>query len=222
MSEERKNAYRAAYVADADAMCRLTEDMCESEIEKLFFLALLARDDTYRNVEVPGDLRKVIGADAITANTSVSQLWCHRAGPPFGWEQPSVPVPMHHAVCHADVVFWIVPQWQLTLEGKSYRLDFALVPQDTHRCPLFAIELDGHDFHERTKEQAARDRSRDRALAKAGWQVLRFTGSELWKDPRKCARDVRDAMLWEEARRDKSALRTLRYLHEVYGLVGTA
>lgn len=69
------------------------------------------------------------------------------------------------------------------LKVESYRLDFAL-RRDGRSV---AIELDGHDFHERTKEQAARDKSRDRALAEAGWTVLRFTGSELWKDPVACA-----------------------------------
>jgi len=46
----------------------------------------------------------------------------------------------------------------------------------------YAIELDGHEFHERTKEQAQRDRERDRNLAAIGYQVLRYTGSEIYKD----------------------------------------
>lgn len=50
-----------------------------------------------------------------------------------------------------------------------------------------AIELDGHDFHERTKEQATRDKSRDRTLLKFGWSTMRFTGSEVFRDPLTCA-----------------------------------
>ena len=53
-----------------------------------------------------------------------------------------------------------------------------------------AIELDGHDFHERTKEQAQRDKARDRALTEAGYRVLRFTGSEVWRDAGKCVDEV--------------------------------
>lgn len=49
------------------------------------------------------------------------------------------------------------------------------------------IECDGHEFHERTKEQAARDRARDRALQAAGITIMRFTGAELYRDPMKCA-----------------------------------
>lgn len=52
------------------------------------------------------------------------------------------------------------------------------------------VECDGHQFHERTKEQAASDRSRDRALMGFGYDVFRFTGSELWRDPWGCAEQV--------------------------------
>jgi very-short-patch-repair endonuclease len=57
---------------------------------------------------------------------------------------------------------------------------------------FIVVECDGHDFHERTKEQAARDRSRDRRLQAAGHHVLRFTGSEIYRDPMKCAEEVLD------------------------------
>lgn len=52
------------------------------------------------------------------------------------------------------------------------------------------VECDGHEFHERTKEQAARDRSRDRALQASGHTVMRFTGSELYRDPMGCVLEV--------------------------------
>jgi very-short-patch-repair endonuclease len=69
----------------------------------------------------------------------------------------------------------------------DWRADFVL------SCPSISqkkiiIECDGHDFHERTKEQAARDRSRDRAAQAAGFMMLRYTGSEIYKDPLGCSR----------------------------------
>lgn len=70
--------------------------------------------------------------------------------------------------------------------GK-YRVDFAMTPAPSK---WLAIELDGHDFHERTKEQAQRDKSRDREIQAAGWHVVRFTGSEVWKSPTKCVRET--------------------------------
>jgi very-short-patch-repair endonuclease len=48
------------------------------------------------------------------------------------------------------------------------------------------VELDGHEFHERTKEQAAKDRSRDRWMLQQQLTVIRFTGSEVWNDPFTC------------------------------------
>ena len=53
---------------------------------------------------------------------------------------------------------------------------------------LIAVECDGHEFHEKTKQQAARDKARDRD---------RFTGSEIWKDPGACADEVL-VHLWGE------------------------
>jgi hypothetical protein len=52
------------------------------------------------------------------------------------------------------------------------------------------IECDGHDFHERTKQQAAHDRMRDRWFTARGYKVMRFTGSEIFRDASKCAREV--------------------------------
>lgn len=70
----------------------------------------------------------------------------------------------------------------------NYRIDFAYID------PPFKvfIECDGHAFHERTKEQAARDRQKDRRVQQAGIPILRFTGSEIFADPVHCAMQVFD------------------------------
>lgn len=60
------------------------------------------------------------------------------------------------------------------------------------RWRKLVVECDGHEYHERTKEQAAKDRSRDRELTSLGFEVFRFTGSELWRDPWGCASQVHD------------------------------
>jgi very-short-patch-repair endonuclease len=66
----------------------------------------------------------------------------------------------------------------------DWRVDFVLRFLSAEgNVVTLAIECDGHDFHERTKEQAARDRSRDRDIQSAGYTVFRFTGSELYRDP---------------------------------------
>lgn len=71
-----------------------------------------------------------------------------------------------------------------------YRVDFLFTSYcDTHVRKL-AVECDGHDYHERTKEQAARDRARDRKLTSQGITVMRFTGSEIYKDPAGCVEEI--------------------------------
>lgn len=81
----------------------------------------------------------------------------------------------------------------------SYRVDFFIGVIQTQtkvitKLPGIVVECDGHDFHERTKEQARRDKSRDRKLLAAGYRVMRFTGSELYRDADGCAREV-DAII---------------------------
>lgn len=59
------------------------------------------------------------------------------------------------------------------------------------RCaPIIIIECDGHDFHERTQDQALHDRRRDREMTSAGYRVVRFTGREIHRDPDACAEEV--------------------------------
>ena len=56
------------------------------------------------------------------------------------------------------------------------------------------VECDGHDFHSRTKRQAAHDRKRDREMQALGFMVLRFPGSTIWADPVGCAREVAETI----------------------------
>lgn len=91
----------------------------------------------------------------------------------------------------------IEPQCQI----GPYRVDFVLgIP--TANGPVEAvIECDGHDFHERTKDQAKRDKGRDRYLEGLGFKVLRFTGSEIWADPMVCSQQVLIILFAERRRR---------------------
>ena len=80
---------------------------------------------------------------------------------------------------------------QKQIEG--WRVDFLIHAYEwkTEKWRGLIVECDGHDFHERTKAQARKDRSRDRAVQHRGkYQVFRFTGSEIWADPWGCAGEV--------------------------------
>jgi hypothetical protein len=52
------------------------------------------------------------------------------------------------------------------------------------------VECDGHDYHEKTKAQAARDKRRDRVIQALGYKIFRFTGSEIHSDSISCALEV--------------------------------
>ena len=88
----------------------------------------------------------------------------------------------------SDPVVLLVSQVQI----GAFRVDFLLECWNaaTGDHSSVVVECDGHDFHERTKEQASRDKSRDRELTAAGFRVLRFTGSEIHANPFGCARQA--------------------------------
>lgn len=139
--------------------------VCESPIEEAFLSAFLGYAlEALEEVRVIGERRQ---GGAVTRWVDLS----------LG-DQPD----------HVE----ITPQAQI----GEYRVDFLLA--SVHRyldCRAeMVVECDGHAFHERTKEQARRDRERDRRLQAAGYLVFRFTGSELWADPVACARQALEAL----------------------------
>lgn len=85
---------------------------------------------------------------------------------------------------------------------NRFRVDILIhdctLPFDHTHPKWIVVECDGHDFHERTKEQARRDRQRDRFMQSLGYRVLRFTGSEIFGDPERCADEIFDQMAVNE------------------------
>lgn len=75
-------------------------------------------------------------------------------------------------------------------ENKRKLPDGTEIPGTVLLQKKMVIECDGHDFHDRTKEQARKDRERDRALQSFGYRVYRYTGSEIWSDVFKCAHEA--------------------------------
>lgn len=95
--------------------------------------------------------------------------------------------------------FW--PQAQI---GR-YRVDLAIVDATlpfNHTPPrTMIVECDGHDFHEKTKEQVRRDKQRDRFFQSKGFKVLRYSGSEIWADPEGCADEILEELAkWDSWR----------------------
>lgn len=105
-----------------------------------------------------------------------------------------------------DPVFGIATQYKV----GNYRADMLVVNWDGR---VVLIECDGHDFHERTKEQAARDRKKDRDLQSNGYVILRYTGSEIFADPFHCAADIMSKVADAPRRIDIKNLDIARWLN---------
>jgi very-short-patch-repair endonuclease len=71
---------------------------------------------------------------------------------------------------------------------NRYRFDFAI----TNHGQSLIVEADGKDYHAGTAEQIAHDKARDRELLTMGIPTIRFTGSDIFKDPIGCAKQARD------------------------------
>lgn len=83
----------------------------------------------------------------------------------------------------------IEPQVEVECEDKTYRVDFMIhsYPPDRLGEIVVAVECDGHNFHEKTKEQVRKNNERDFALKMRGIEVLHFSGSEIYESPIGCA-----------------------------------
>lgn len=144
--------------------------LCESPVEQILLAALFNRWGGFVNVEL-------------------KRLQCH-----FGADYPAYDG-IFTACCE--------PQKSITTwREKSYRVDFLVyltrsgtvgATRENHHSPQLArlvVEVDGHEFHEKTKVQASRDKERDRQLLLAGCPVIRFSGSDVFNDPEGCAEEI--------------------------------
>jgi hypothetical protein len=100
----------------------------------------------------------------------------------FNLPEPETPIEMrfYHSA---------PPALRELLEGQykigGFRFDWAL--------PVYKIliELDGHQWHH-TLEQRAHDARKARFAQKLGWRVVRFTGTEIHRNPDTCISELLD------------------------------
>ncbi|WP_449411065.1 endonuclease domain-containing protein [Methylobacterium komagatae] len=162
-------AQEAADEAYRDVMYLRDEPFGDTPIEALFFASL---------VTVAGNSGRCI--NTIFKHFGKNDL-------EYTWEIAAMGNPLNEVA---------VVERQIEIAG--WRVDFLIhyhryVGPNKIRDRLI-VECDGHKYHERTKQQAARDRSRDRTAQHEGIAVFRFTGSELWNDPVGCGNEVLDFM----------------------------
>lgn len=91
-------------------------------------------------------------------------------------------------------------QFPVVTPTGTFRLDLAAIRRVGRHVLSLAIECDGYEFHHATKEQVELDNRRDRALVRAGWRVVRYSGSEIHRDASMCALDAAGIVIdWVDA-----------------------
>ena len=74
--------------------------------------------------------------------------------------------------------------------ANTYCLDFGIFCKEGK----IDVECDGKAYHT-TQEDREEDRLRNNELASYGWVVLRFTGSEINQNVRKCVKKIKNAIM---------------------------
>ncbi|KKW88326.1 DUF559 domain-containing protein [Lacticaseibacillus rhamnosus] len=94
----------------------------------------------------------------------------------------------------------LASQEKVEVDNQTFYIDFVARVMDYNevgdvvsKASVF-VELDGHDFHEKTKEQVEKDKIRERQISKFTDRVLRFSGREVYRNPDNCVREVIDAL----------------------------
>lgn len=112
----------------------------------------------------------------------------------------------------------ITPQYRIA----NYRADFLVDPigyfvnmeflrlQYEHLVTLaskmdrFVIEIDGFEWHDKTPEQAERDKRRDREISQQGFRVYRYAAREVLRDPLHCIEEILTLVQQELSRAGKT------------------
>lgn len=95
-------------------------------------------------------------------------------------------------------LFYWIPQCDVEDNNKTYRVDFMLTleffSEDySNRSSVdIVIECDGYEFHQKTKQQVKHDNEREMRIKLLGYDVLRFSGTQIYENPMKCANDIID------------------------------
>lgn len=96
------------------------------------------------------------------------------------------------------------PQYKIQCGDKTYRVDFMYDNSESrensgydnkpypYKDVRIVVECDGHDFHQKSKMQVKRDNERQIALQLAGYDVVRFSGSQIYENPMMCAKKIFD------------------------------
>lgn len=109
--------------------------------------------------------------------STLSRIWAKIGkAPDAGAFESPIEEMLYEAIFNAGVV-----DIRLQYPVGPYRADLAV------SGVKLAIEADGVAYH----QDKARDKKRDEYFASQGWRVVRFTGSQIYRDPEGCGEEVR-------------------------------
>ena len=88
----------------------------------------------------------------------------------------------------------LYPQRDVLIEDKKYyRVDFLILMKDLRNWDepeikenILIVELDSYLWHGSNPEQFTKEKERERELKKEGYNVIRFSGREIWRNVEKC------------------------------------
>lgn len=66
-----------------------------------------------------------------------------------------------------------------------------------------AIECDGFNYHHKNKKQVDYDNKREYDLKKCGYDILRFSGSRIYKEPIQCAKEILEYIIAKGYKEDE-------------------
>lgn len=87
-------------------------------------------------------------------------------------------------------------QEKIKVKDKKYIVDF-LIPvwYKNQGAKIFIVECDGYEFHQKTKKQVENDNIRQRNLQEAGYEIIRFSGTEIYHKAHQCALQIKNIIL---------------------------
>lgn len=86
--------------------------------------------------------------------------------------------------------FLELPKADFMFKADDYLTKLILGKEIRNYNYKLIIECDGYEFHQKTRQQVQKDNEREYDLKMAGYEILRFSGSQIYNEPLKCAEDT--------------------------------
>lgn len=91
----------------------------------------------------------------------------------------------------------LIPQKEIIIKEKHYRVDFLLIMKDLKnwekpviKKDMLIIELDSYLWHGADPMQFTKEKERERELQKEGYKIIRFSGREVYRDVEECIDEI--------------------------------